>query len=175
MEWELGAKGKVEAKVGGPIEDAPLEPAATSLEDALANADKRTEAKPQAINLNDEGDGEKPRRGRRKKSDLPVDGMPELFSQGGVGTLWVKTWNGIFHACEAAPFTEEEAKQQAAIFAYWCKKRLPEAPEKYQPDLLLAATLLVTLIPRIPSIAKKTAPWWLKAWNKIRGKAPDGE
>lgn len=113
------------------------------------------------------------KRGRPRKTaaTVPEAGkMDALFSEKGVGVLWVNGWNAFFNFCGANKLTPEEEKQQASVFAYWCKARLPETPEKYQPDILLAATLLMSLVPRIAPIAEKTSPWWKRMFNKLRGK-----
>jgi hypothetical protein len=114
----------------------------------------------------------KPRkRGRPKRSAEPeLAKMDALFSPAGLGKLWVNAWNGIYGACGAEKLSPEEEKSQADIFAYWCKMRFPNTPEKYQPDILLAASLALSILPRLGPISKATAPWWKRMWARIRRK-----
>lgn len=132
------------------------------------------DGKPQGgdvIDLTD-GAGSKPKRRGRPPKDgaVKADDKLKLFSEEGVGKLWVNSLNGLFGVCGAEKLSPDEAKQQSQIFAHWCKSRFPDTSDKYQPDILLAASLLFAIAPRIGPIAKTTAPWWKKLYLKMRGR-----
>lgn len=104
------------------------------------------------------------KRGRPRKVDAQqaqVDAaMSNFFSVDGIGNLWVTGWQGFFKFCGAEPMPKEQEGFHAAVFASWAKHRMPETPEKYQPDVMLLASIAMMTLPRLQPIAVKTAPAW---------------
>lgn len=107
------------------------------------------------------------RRGRPRKADKAQESvdaaMANFFSPDGIGRLWVDGWDAFFHFCGAAQLDTDSKAFHASVFATWAKHRLPQTPEKYQPDMMLLASIGMMALPRMQPIAVKTAPMWKRA------------
>lgn len=161
-------------------EDAPHEePTQDDIADILARgadeviADKQSAAQPTAQHPGLESALPK-KRGRPRKNPLPGEPgavnnseLDALFSPDAIGAIWVNGWNAFYSFCGAEQLTGDEAKMHKKVFANWCKHRLPTASSEYQPDILLAATVAMSMLPRMKPIAETTAPWWKRAFQRV--------
>jgi hypothetical protein len=119
---------------------------------------------------------DKPKRGRKTKAQREAEEaeaaaaaeLEVFFSPQGIGAVWTNGINAFYVACGAEPLTAPEADMHAKAFATWARYRLPANASKYQPDLLLAATLAMTTLPRMQPIAKTTVPFWRRVVAKFR-------
>lgn len=111
------------------------------------------------------------RRGRPRKVDAQTAqveaAMANFFSPDGIGALWVQGWDAFFNVCGAEPLAAEMKGFHAAVFATWAKHRLPQTPDKYQPDMMLLASVGMMALPRLQPIAKTTAPMWKRAGTGV--------
>jgi hypothetical protein len=120
------------------------------------------------------------RRGRPRKQDKQNEqvaaAMANFFSPEGIGVLWVNAWNGFYAVCGAEKLAAEQESFHATVFANWAKHRLPQTPEKYQPDMMLLASIAMMNLPRMAPIAKTTAPIWKRfgSWISERARKISG-
>lgn len=148
-----------------------------SIEDIIARGASASVSEP--VTAPDPGDvtfGDKPRRGRKTKAERAAEEaeaqaaaeLEVFFSPQGIGAVWTNGINAFYVACGADPLTMPEADMHAKAFAAWARYRLPASASKYQPDLLLAATLAMTTLPRMQPIARTTVPLWRRAFGTLR-------
>lgn len=108
----------------------------------------------------------------RKSKTLGPDDKEELsefFTQEGIGQIVSRGFNAFFVACGADKMEPAEANNMARIVAYYCRARLPKGAGAYQPELLLCATMIAAIAPRLGPIAEKTEPTRRRFSEWVRG------
>lgn len=138
------------------------------IEAALAAAEEETSAS--------FGFADAPRTRKSKLGgEIPVD-KKDLFTADGVGEVMADALDGFFAWCGAEKMDEKAYKASRRLFAYYLQVRAPDDAGKYQPELLLGMHLLAQVVPRLPQITEKTAPWYRRGWAWIkRDKSTDNE
>lgn len=108
---------------------------------------------------------------RKKKTLGPQDNeeLSEFFTQDGIGQIVARGFNAFFVACGADKMEQAEYNNMAKMVAYYCRARLPKGAGEYQPELLLGATLVAAVAPRLGPIAEKTEPTRKRFADWVRG------
>lgn len=105
-----------------------------------------------------------PRAKGTRRMGMEVDPkLAELFTPDGIGAIFSHGLNAFYTACEAAPLSDDEDKLIRKMFAFYMQARMPEDAGKYQPELLLFGAIAGSLVPRLPQVAPKTAPFFKRA------------
>jgi hypothetical protein len=112
----------------------------------------------------------KRKRGRPRKNPEPPNELEAFFSPEGIGRVWVTGLNAFYMMCEAPTLSPQEEALHKASFAKVVKKWLPAESAQYQPELLLLACVAMSTLPRMNPIAKKTAPFWRRVYDRMRRK-----
>lgn len=107
------------------------------------------------------------KKGKKTLGPDDKEELAEFFTQDGIGSIVARGFDAFFTACGADKMSQAEHNNMAKVTAYYFRARLPKEAGAYQPELLLAATVAMAVLPRMGPIAETTAPFWSRVWDKL--------